>query len=538
MEKLSHLLPGLIGEAVSVGEMTGTIQSLAGNRFVNVLLADGVARRLSVEVTMRAYFSRLSGTKEAGTPDTVKRMAVALLERMQEHKAAVIAENKSLVRCKKRRAYVNGRMQKGVDKNTLAAQFATLDACEKGIGEALEALTRAAPFVFGSWEEVRKFFADHGFRFAKSSLALWALGNNISKANPSGVDRRTITSPASESVLGVPAAGEGPGSFCPELLHRHLRDLRVLTTESLSVVKELPSALAADTFYFLLQKDRLLFAKAKEYAATVFVAYIFAPKTAFYHDFTDIIHRIFVMKGRLKMDNNKCAAPYETVVIEFGPQKQKAIELVHTGWMCGTAQRAQAQLRKDQSACDFFFQRVVSGQISLGNEQIKKSRSNASHPIIRLCAKPRAEQIVETPTEVFDFLDKIFHFSHDPCPIDPSVDGLRSKWGTSNFVNPPFGNVYPWVKRALHQAKSTGSSTLFLLLPSVGAYWFKELMGSPYTKWVYCVKGYITFKGHENPFSRSLIFVRITPKKRGAQPVLCYFGSWENIGKHGESNKI
>ena len=45
----------------------------------------------------------------------------------------------------------------------------------------------------------------------------------------------------------------------------------------------------------------------------------------------------------------------------------------------------------------------------------------------------------QTPKEVYQVLDAEFGFDHDPCPVNPTVDGLTSEWGQSNYVNPPYG---------------------------------------------------------------------------------------------------
>lgn len=46
-----------------------------------------------------------------------------------------------------------------------------------------------------------------------------------------------------------------------------------------------------------------------------------------------------------------------------------------------------------------------------------------------------------------------FDFNFDPCPHprDPEFDGLDAEWGTSNYVNPPFGVV-------MHEGKKKGAT--------------------------------------------------------------------------------
>jgi hypothetical protein len=65
-----------------------------------------------------------------------------------------------------------------------------------------------------------------------------------------------------------------------------------------------------------------------------------------------------------------------------------------------------------------------------------------------------------TPPEVYEPLDAEFHFDFDPCPfpLPDGFDGLTCEWGTSNYVNPPFGSIIhegrkkgptAWVRKAL-----------------------------------------------------------------------------------------
>lgn len=47
----------------------------------------------------------------------------------------------------------------------------------------------------------------------------------------------------------------------------------------------------------------------------------------------------------------------------------------------------------------------------------------------------------KTPQDLYDSLDKEFHFDFDPCPFKHDItlwNGLEIEWGCSNFVNPPY----------------------------------------------------------------------------------------------------
>lgn len=58
-----------------------------------------------------------------------------------------------------------------------------------------------------------------------------------------------------------------------------------------------------------------------------------------------------------------------------------------------------------------------------------------------------------TPPEIMQELQQEFNFNFDPCPYPKpdDFDGLDAEWGTSNYVNPPFGTV-------IHQGKKKGAT--------------------------------------------------------------------------------
>src|SRR5882762_7242933 len=71
----------------------------------------------------------------------------------------------------------------------------------------------------------------------------------------------------------------------------------------------------------------------------------------------------------------------------------------------------------------------------------------------------------KTPKAVYQILNAEFNFDHDPCPTNYTVDGLKSEWGTTNFVNPPYGRELPkWVAKGYEQVQL--GKTVVLLIPS------------------------------------------------------------------------
>lgn len=56
-----------------------------------------------------------------------------------------------------------------------------------------------------------------------------------------------------------------------------------------------------------------------------------------------------------------------------------------------------------------------------------------------------------TPPELYASLHAEFEFNFDPCPwpLPTGFDGLTCEWGSSSYVNPPFGSI-------IHQGKKKG----------------------------------------------------------------------------------
>ena len=78
-----------------------------------------------------------------------------------------------------------------------------------------------------------------------------------------------------------------------------------------------------------------------------------------------------------------------------------------------------------------------------------------------------------TPPDVFKKLDNEFHFNFDPAPYPKpkDFDGLTCEWGTSNYVNPPFGGYIgddgkkygptKWARKAIEENKK-GKTIIFI----------------------------------------------------------------------------
>lgn len=109
-----------------------------------------------------------------------------------------------------------------------------------------------------------------------------------------------------------------------------------------------------------------------------------------------------------------------------------------------------------------------------------------------------------TPQAIYSTLDKEFNFNFDPCPSNPTFDGLLLNWGTPAFVNPPFKTIALWVKKA-HEEWRKGK-TIVLLIPARTdtRWWHDYILGATEIRFV---KGRIKYEGakHNAPFPSCIV---------------------------------
>lgn len=53
---------------------------------------------------------------------------------------------------------------------------------------------------------------------------------------------------------------------------------------------------------------------------------------------------------------------------------------------------------------------------------------------------------------------------YDPCPLGGKEDKLKSDWGKSNFVNPPYSQLLKWVEKSIEQHRK--GKSVILLIPA------------------------------------------------------------------------
>jgi len=113
-----------------------------------------------------------------------------------------------------------------------------------------------------------------------------------------------------------------------------------------------------------------------------------------------------------------------------------------------------------------------------------------------------------TPRSLYEKLHKEFDFDFDPCPENPTFDGLNIEWGTSNFVNPPYSNWQKWVKKGFKEYKK-GKLVVFLLASRTDTKVFHEII-LPFASEIRFIKGRLKFGGSKYgaPFPSVIVIFR------------------------------
>lgn len=78
----------------------------------------------------------------------------------------------------------------------------------------------------------------------------------------------------------------------------------------------------------------------------------------------------------------------------------------------------------------------------------------------------------KTPKEIYDHYIDNGYF--DPCPSNPTFNGLEIEWKKKNFVNPPYSQISKWVDKAIEENQK--GKLVVLLVPSrTDTKWFQKL---------------------------------------------------------------
>ena len=88
----------------------------------------------------------------------------------------------------------------------------------------------------------------------------------------------------------------------------------------------------------------------------------------------------------------------------------------------------------------------------------------------------------QTPKPIFDYYDRRFDIVADVAAsesnalctsfLDQEDDALKTRWFVTNWCNPPYSDITPWVEKAIEEKKK-GCLTVMLIPADTSVKWFK-----------------------------------------------------------------
>lgn len=99
--------------------------------------------------------------------------------------------------------------------------------------------------------------------------------------------------------------------------------------------------------------------------------------------------------------------------------------------------------------------------------------------------------------------------------ISEEEDSLSADWEFNGWcwLNPPYSDITPWVKKAWESTYQFGTKTCVLVPASTGSNWWRDWVeGKAYITYL---NGRITFTGHTAPYPKDLALLLYAPFLQG-----------------------
>jgi hypothetical protein len=115
-----------------------------------------------------------------------------------------------------------------------------------------------------------------------------------------------------------------------------------------------------------------------------------------------------------------------------------------------------------------------------------------------------ADQKAQTPTTLLNIIRNLFFKGKaffDPCPPNPTFDGLVVKWHRRNYVNPPFRDLPRWIAKA---KETEGETVVLMPLRSSARYFHTQIIDDTRTVIVLWLNR-VAFPPHRGPLPLPVI---------------------------------
>lgn len=88
-------------------------------------------------------------------------------------------------------------------------------------------------------------------------------------------------------------------------------------------------------------------------------------------------------------------------------------------------------------------------------------------------------QVHITPQRVYDIIEEKWGWKKmfDPCPVNPTFNGLKIRWKKRNYVNPPYNveDMVPFIEKAVTET-ARGNESIMLLPCKTDQDWFHDII--------------------------------------------------------------
>ena len=104
-----------------------------------------------------------------------------------------------------------------------------------------------------------------------------------------------------------------------------------------------------------------------------------------------------------------------------------------------------------------------------------------------------------TPIKFMAQLENEFQFDLDPCPLRSEIDGLQIEWNGNIYINPPYSNIEPFIRKGIDEIKANRATKCVYLIPirSDTKYWHDLVL--KYASEIRFVKGRLNFNESKSP---------------------------------------
>lgn len=129
------------------------------------------------------------------------------------------------------------------------------------------------------------------------------------------------------------------------------------------------------------------------------------------------------------------------------------------------------------------------------------------------------DQFAQTPASLLNALESRYGaFDFDPCPVNPTFDGLQIEWGQFNYVNPPFNNMKAWISKSICEWRK-GKGVILLMPIRIHTAYFLDLVVPLLTRdlvSIYIIRGGVKFQNYEHRAPFGMMFLHF-PRLIGLQ---------------------